>query len=114
MSAITTLPRLAKVLGLLGSNSDSEALVAARTAEAIRRQMGATWDELLVAQHRPEPQPSSHDWRVIVAQCLARPAALSPWEAKFLRNLRDFPRLSPKQAAVLHRIAERVLAECPA
>lgn len=112
MSAITTLPKLARVLGMMGSSSDNEVLIAARTAEAIRRQMGMTWPELLAGQRQPERRPPPHDdWRVIVDQCLARPEALGPWEQRFLRSLRAFPRLSPKQAACLARIAEHVLGE---
>jgi hypothetical protein len=38
---------LARVLGMLGSSHDGEALAAARKAEEIRRGMGKTWQQLL-------------------------------------------------------------------
>lgn len=40
---------LVRVLGMLGSSHDNEALVAARKAEDIRRRLGLTWDDLIVA-----------------------------------------------------------------
>jgi hypothetical protein len=39
--------RLARVLGMLGSEHDGERANAALTAEKIRRQLGTTWEELL-------------------------------------------------------------------
>lgn len=38
---------LAKILGMLGSEHDGEALTAARRAEDQRRKLGMTWAELL-------------------------------------------------------------------
>ena len=40
---------LVRVLGMLGSNSDNEALTAARKAEEVRLRLQLTWDELIVA-----------------------------------------------------------------
>lgn len=40
--------RLVKLLGLLGSDHDSECLNAARKAEKRRKTLGLTWDELIV------------------------------------------------------------------
>ncbi len=37
MNAVAALPKLAAVLGVMGSDHDGEALAAARTAERIRR-----------------------------------------------------------------------------
>ena len=42
------LARLAKALGMLGSEHDGEVLSAARTAERERLNLGKTWPELLV------------------------------------------------------------------
>ena len=39
--------RLAKVLGMLGSNRDGEILNAAHTAEEMRRQANLSWEDLL-------------------------------------------------------------------
>jgi hypothetical protein len=41
------LAKLAKILGMLGSAADGEALAAARRAEKLRRQMDVTWEKLL-------------------------------------------------------------------
>jgi hypothetical protein len=40
--------RLIKVLTLMASDNDGEALNAARRAEALRKELGIEWDELLV------------------------------------------------------------------
>jgi hypothetical protein len=41
---------LAKILGMLGSEHDGEALTAARRAEDQRRKLGMTWAELLAIE----------------------------------------------------------------
>ena len=41
------LAKLAKILGMMGSGADGEALAAGRRAEKLRRQMDITWDKLL-------------------------------------------------------------------
>jgi hypothetical protein len=41
--------RLAKILGMLGSDQPGEVASAARHAEAIRGKLGVSWDELLAA-----------------------------------------------------------------
>ena len=43
--------RLAKVLGLFASAHDGEVLSAARQAEQIRRRLGRSWDELIIAHN---------------------------------------------------------------
>lgn len=42
---------LVRVLGMLGSRNDNEALVAARKGEEIRTRLGLTWDDLIVAAY---------------------------------------------------------------
>src|SRR5947209_2773522 len=39
--------KLAKLLGLLGSDHDGEALAAARQAEGLRRRAGVSWSDVL-------------------------------------------------------------------
>jgi hypothetical protein len=56
--------KLAAILGMLGSASAGERDNAARAAERLRRQMGATWDDMLGPQvvpvpPAPQPQPAS-------------------------------------------------------
>jgi hypothetical protein len=39
--------RLAKVLAMLGSSSDAEALIAARAAERLRQRLGVSWNDVV-------------------------------------------------------------------
>ena len=41
--------RLAKILGLIGSEHDGEVLTAARMAEKLRKEANISWDQLLTA-----------------------------------------------------------------
>jgi hypothetical protein len=45
---------LIKALGMLGSEHDGEILAAARAAEAQRRKLGMTWEELLISADETE------------------------------------------------------------
>lgn len=56
MGAIIQREKLAAVLGMMGSDFDHEVLVAARMAEKLRREAGATWHELLAAPESTPPQ----------------------------------------------------------
>jgi Protein of unknown function (DUF2786) len=103
------LDRLSKLLELTSSDYDGEALAAARAAHRFLRSLGLTWAELLGTPAAARPQPVRGPWRLTIEDCLARPGSLMPWQAKFLRSLREFPRISPKQRTVLDQIAERVL-----
>jgi hypothetical protein len=47
MSAPFDLDKFVRVIGLVGSAHDGEALTGARTAERLLRDGGLTWDELL-------------------------------------------------------------------
>lgn len=49
--------RLVKVLGMLGSRHDGEALNAARTAHTMLAQAKITWAELLELKAGDEPEP---------------------------------------------------------
>lgn len=54
--------RLAAILGMLGSAHDGERLAAARQAEAMRRKLGLSWDEVLrervVVTNEPPAEPA--------------------------------------------------------
>lgn len=53
---------LAKVLEVLASDHDGEALTAARLASAIVRDAGLAWDEVIAKEIRPRtPVPTSSD-----------------------------------------------------
>ncbi len=49
--------RLVKVLGMLGSRNDGEALNAARTAHAMLSQARMRWEDLLGVKPGEEPEP---------------------------------------------------------
>lgn len=65
--------RIAKLLGMTGSRHDGEALNAARMADALVRELGLTWTDVLAAVPpadpgiRPQPAPQLdllRDWPV--------------------------------------------------
>ena len=122
------LPRLAKLLPLLGSNQDGERIA---TLYAIDRTLAGYqlgWHDLtaaLVAAHdaprAPPPppppppyQPRETDPASIARQCLAVPSFfLNAWERNFCHDIASRAwgfgdTLSPKQAATLHRIHKKV------
>jgi hypothetical protein len=43
------IKRLARILGMLGSDVDNEILMAARQAEQVRAQLGCNWEDLLAS-----------------------------------------------------------------
>lgn len=57
MSAKIDRRRLVKVLGMLGSRHDGEALNAARTAHAMMSQARMRWEDLLGVKPGEEPEP---------------------------------------------------------
>jgi hypothetical protein len=58
---------LVRVLGMLGSSNDNEALAAAHKAEALRQRFGLTWDDLIVAAAKQEGRKAGrHKQRSII------------------------------------------------
>ena len=102
--------KLAKLLGMLGSDHAGERDNAAVAAHRLIRQHNLTWDAV-VAPPRPATKrlPELGTWRATVAACLERRGSLRPWEAGFLRDLPRFQRLSTKQRYIVREIADRVL-----
>jgi hypothetical protein len=106
--------KLAKLLGMLGSDHVGERDNAARAAHNLVTEARLTWLDVVrpgSTEHRP-PQPSAPPWRQTVRDLLARPGSLRTWERdEFLPSLLRFQKLSPKQRHVLQAIADRVLGE---
>jgi hypothetical protein len=50
----STKNRLVKLLGMLGSAHDGEALTAGRLADRLVRQANLTWDDIISAKHEME------------------------------------------------------------
>jgi hypothetical protein len=97
--AVVSLGRtkLAKTIGMVGSSSDGEALVAARKADAMIRAAGKTWSEVLNA----EPDDIIAE---AVEFCLRNQAGLSVRESDFLGDIAGRHELTENQRNVLRRI----------
>lgn len=112
-----TRARLARLLGMLGSHHDGEALNAARLADRLVRSSGLTWTEVLSPPPALDPQPDEAfaewpgGWRGACAWVM-RHGTLSQFETDFCRVIAGYigdP--SVKQQIMLRRILERTLAE---
>ena len=100
--------RLAKLLGMLGSDHAGERDAAGLAAHRLLQRHGLTWETLL-ARPLVHREPLQSKWRATCAELANRQADLRPWERKFVADLPNFPRISSKQRYVLAEIAERVL-----
>ena len=102
--------RLAKLLGMFGSDHQGERDAAALAAHRFIRSLNVQWIDIL---DPPTPDRSSTSgvvsWRDCVTECLRHANQLTNWERGFLGGLPSFERLSPKQANILNKIADRVL-----
>ena len=101
--------RLAKLLGMLGSDHDGEVLNAARMADRVLRETGLTWADVIA---RPqvlawrEPETLSE----AIATALQHPDFLTDWETVFLKSLRRRRRISLKQERLVEDIVAKVRA----
>lgn len=105
------IQKLAKLLGMIGSNHDGEALAAARKAYEMVERIGTTWPDLLqipvvvdtVAEqpaHRSEAQQLLHEGKGVITD----------FERKFLVGIMAFQTLSDKQSGTLEGIKIKVSA----
>lgn len=108
--------RLAKVLGMLGSDFDGEVAAAGRRANALLKGAGLTWDQLLTPPRPEPPYGPPRRWRRpaspsdAAALALMWPEVLTAWEAEFCRSIVGRRRVSPRQAEVLARVTGKVEA----
>jgi hypothetical protein len=107
--------RLAQMLGLLGSDHAGERDAAGLAAHRLIRQRDLTWFDVLTPSLPapdldPADDPLRGDWRAMAAACTRFPHLIDGWERHFLSGLQRFPRLSPKQRAILVRIVVRLRA----
>ena len=100
MSGITTTSArlVIKLCGLFSSEHAGERAAAAAKADAIIREHGLTWPDVI----RPEP-PTETKIRFL----LENDDTLTGWEIEFLYGVRDLSELSEKQTAVLDRLYRR-------
>ena len=103
----------AKICGLLGSSFDGERAAAAHKATEFLKARGLSWGEFvhLAMGQASHGGRTNRPWRATVHACLAKEELISAWEQRFLLSIRERPYLTPKQWAVLERIAENVLGE---
>jgi hypothetical protein len=99
--------RLARILGMLGSNNTNEVLVAAAQAERLRRDARLTWQDVLSPPLQAPQTVVQVDDAIDVV--FGRVDLLSEWERKFVGSISRarYP-LSDKQLEVLERIVEKV------
>lgn len=127
------MTRLIHLLGMTGSDLDTEALTFLRGAQKLVRSKGETWESLLAplmngasgvngsnghARHKsppPEPEreyeePDEPDYFPGLRACLERGSLLTAWERDFVTSLleRDWPRLTEKQQAIVDRIQAKL------
>ena len=103
-------PKLARVLGMLGSEHDGEVLAAAHVADTMVRKSGLSWAKILSSI---EPLPLSVGGGAIdfvIDTCLARRSLLTEWERGFLRSLKHRRRytLTQRQHSALAAIFDRL------
>jgi hypothetical protein len=102
--------RLARVLGMLGSKHDGEALAAARQGERLRHQAGVTWHDIIILPVLPAPAREREIETIddAIDFCVERADDLREWEEKFVRSLdRQRHRRLTKQITVLEELVEK-------
>jgi hypothetical protein len=103
--------RLAKLLGLLGSDFAGERNAAGLAAHRFVRERGIAWSDLLAAPRSARRESTRAPWHATCAELAKRPGHLRPWERQFIAGLPQFPHLSAKQRRILDELASRVLRE---
>src|SRR5512143_2409017 len=107
--------QLIKLLGMLGSVHDGEALTAARLADRlVRHRLKRTWGEVVqpppTGASEPKPPRVWHEpvtWQEAARRAAQWPECLTAWEQDFLASVIRRPRLSAKQLAVLDRLVRK-------
>jgi hypothetical protein len=102
--------RLARVLEMIGSSFDGEALVAARRAHTLVKAAGLSWESVLSA-----PAETSNRWtepstvRDAIDRCIEFDEYLTEWERAFIGSIAGWRRpLSPKQKKRLDELVDKV------
>jgi hypothetical protein len=92
---------------MFGSSCDTERAYAAAMADKLVREHGLTWHQVLTPAPRPLAAPPA-GITAKLALLHQHFDALSPWEREFVRGLRRFSRLSPKQQRILDALIVKV------
>lgn len=108
--------RLVKLCGLLGSDHAGERDSAAVMASRLLRECGLTWADVILPQleladaagsNRAAP-PTTGGHAAAARWVLARQVMLNRWERSFIEGIQDRPTLTPRQAATLAGIIDRL------
>jgi hypothetical protein len=100
--------RIASCLQLATDGAtDGEKLAGLAGARRLLQRSGTSWGDL-VCQRPPASQPVPRPWIDLADRCLRRPDCLTEWERNFVGDIRSFRQLSPKQATILARIANKI------
>ena len=113
-----SIERLVKLLGMLGSNHDGERAAAALKANALVRDHGLVWSDVIPTPHaerRPNDARAKNqddqkvDWRTMRDFCAQRSHLLRPREQAFVDHIDSWRgALTEKQSAWLVSIYTRV------
>lgn len=107
MITSTDRTTLSKLLGMIGSAHDGEALAAARKAHQLVTQRGITWPQVLGLDASP-PAPAP-DHLVEARDLLKRgKGVLTRWERDFLLGIMSHATLKAKQVESLEAIRAKV------
>jgi len=88
-----TAARLAKILGLLGSDHDGERAAAGLKADQLLRESGLTWRDIIAPPIVPDPprirswRAGENDWQRMARFCHARQGKLSLRDRDFVRTM---------------------------
>ena len=116
-----TAERLAKILGMLGSDHAGERSAAGLAAHRLLREQRLTWRDVIVAPSASSVSPrirswrsTESDWQRMARFAWARRDLLSPKDQEFVRSMLNWRDPSEKQQdwlagiyARLHREAAR-------
>ena len=109
--------RLARLLGMVGSDHDGEALNAARLADRLVREHGVTWHDVLAVSsltvgHDDVLLAWPERWQAAAALCASHGAGIiRPKDLDFASKIAGYThRPSEAQLVWLHDITRRVLA----
>lgn len=107
MITSTDRTTISKLLGLIGSAHDGEALAAARKAHQLVTQRGGTWPEVLGLDARP-PAPEPDHLTEARALLKRGRGLLTRWEHSFLLGIMAHTTLKAKQVESLEAIRAKV------
>jgi hypothetical protein len=112
--------RLAKILGLLGSEHCGERDAAAQAAHKLICSFGLTWHDVISPPIVPGPprirswRSTESDWQKMAAFCHARWHLLSDRDREFVRSMLNWREPSERQKDWLASIYARMCREAAA